>query len=360
MNNTLRGVTRPLFVTRQGLIGVDFGTRMMKFAQLRSSLRSWKLTAVHSTPIATSQGLTASSIGRGAIRESLKGMSRSASGFVGPRAVVALPTELAEPRPFELPQGDLGELARMLDQELSSPQTSQSDFWDCGAFSRTDTELRRVNAVEVADSVLNRCIEDLARAGLECEVIDVLPFALARAIDFVERSPVPGSVLALDWGAGQPLLVLIENGQPVFTRVLRDCALGKALDRIQSQLGIDEIECAQLLATCGIDGRGEGSRIVAEIISRHLVDEVEQMLETLHRTMEFLQREHGETPNRMWLFGCGGAIRGLDDVLSEQLELETRTWALEKDQLSRSLQSLTAQCVFGAAVGLSLLEVTDE
>ena len=359
MNNTLKTVTRPLFVKRRGLIGIDFGTRMIKFAQLRSSLRSWKLTAVHSAPVVTPQRLTASSIGRGAIRESLTGMSRSARGLAGQRAVVALPTETAEPRPFELPPGNLDELARMLDQELSSPQTSQSDFWDCGSFSGTDSELQRVNGVEVSESVLNRCIEDLSRVGVECEVIDVLPFALARAVGLVNRSGIPGPVLALDWGAGQPLLVMIENGQPVFTRVLRDCGLGKALDRIQSQLGINELECAQLLATCGINGRGEGSRIVAEIISRHLADEVDRLLESLQRTLEFLQRGHSEMPSRMWLFGCGGAIRGLGDVLSEHLGIETRVWELEKDQLSRSLQSLPAQCVFGAAVGLSLLEMTE-
>lgn len=350
-------LTRPLWSRAQGLIGVDFGTRIIKLAQIRGAGRTCKVAAVHLVPVDGRAGLSSSTIDHGAVRRSLSGMTLRRHGFSGRRAVAVLPTSICEPRAFEFPVGNDREVSHMLEQELNSSGVGQCDFWRCESLTGSDGQLQRITAVDVSERTLLRCIEDQSSVGLHCEAIDALPFALARAVTFAERDRYTGPVAALDWSAGRPLLVLIEKGRPVFTRVLRDCGLEPAIDRVRSQLEIDEQECAQLLMTCGIRGGSRATIEVARVIERLLAESVDQTLGALQTTLEFIKtRSPDSSPGKIWLFGCGGAVAGMDELLTAQLGIATHAWQLEEGRFCHALHGLSGQPILGAAIGMSLLD----
>lgn len=354
----LSAMSRPLFKRSRGLIGLDLGTRFIKAAQVRPTMGGWKVAAVHSIPVSVQGGLSASTIKDGVIRKTLAGIPLKSSGFSGRRTVLGLPNELAEPRSLELPAGDEFELASMIEQEMTTYASPQTDFWTCDVIRSDEGDVFRVNAIEVAPEVLNCCADDLTKVGLDCEVIDALPFALSRAVKYVDRDLHKGPVAALDWGAGQPSLVVLNEDGPVFTRSLRDCGLGSGIDQIQSQLGIDELECAQLRTTCGVRHAGNVTSRVSEKIGRILADCMDELLDQLQRTLAFVG-QRGIKPRRIWMFGCGATIAGMDQALASQLDIGVRSWQLEPEQLSRTLTSLPSHAVFGAAVGFSLLKLQD-
>jgi Tfp pilus assembly PilM family ATPase len=317
-------------------------------------LAGLKLAAVQSVPVQGRQGLCDATIKHGAIRNSLSGTPLQSTGFRGRRVILGLPTELAEPRCVELPLADEPELAVMVEQELGTTGNLQSDFWTAETTRSADGEICRINAIEASPDVLNRCVEDLACLGMDCEIIDALPFALSRAVQFIDPTVSNGPVAALDWGAGHPSFVVVNEDGPILTRSLRGCGLGTAIDQIQTQLSIDEMECAQLLTTCGIQAAGKVTSRIAEQIGRNIADSLDQLIDQLQRTLAFAD-QRGVKPKHIWLFGCGGTIAGMDQALSAQLDIEVRNWQLAPEQLARPLASLPAHAIFGAAVGFSLL-----
>lgn len=351
-------MSRPLFRRSQGLIGLDLGTRFVKAAQVRPGMGGMKLVAIHSVPIAGANPLSRSTISHGAIRNTVTGMRLRSCGFAGHRAVVGLANSLAEPRILELPVSDEADLAVMVEQELQSEGLVQSDFWLADPADTSDGEMLRVSAVAVAQETINRCSEDLARAGIECAVIDALPFALSRAVKFVDRTVDSGRpVAALDWGAGHPSFVILNDNGPVFTRSLRNCGLAAALNDVQEQLGIDELECAQLLTTVGIRRSGRIMARIADRVGRSFADCLAALLDQLERTLAFV-RQRGMTPERIWMFGCGGTIAGMGEALTEQLRLDVRPWNPAADQLSRPVRNSGSLAAYGAAAGFSLLNIT--
>lgn len=350
----LSGWSRPLFQRQSGLIGIDLGTRFIKAAQVRPATGGWKLTAVQSVPVQGARGLCDSTISHGVIRSSLSATPLRSTGFRGQRVVMGLPNSLAEPRCLELPHAVPDELAEMIDQELGDDSTKQTDFWTCETVRSSEGEICRVSAVEASSAVINRSVEDLMRLGLDCEVVDVLPFALSRAVQFVDPSLPQGPVAALDWGAGHPSFVVVSEQGPMLIRSLRSCGLASALNQILEQLGIDELECAQLLTTCGVQSGGSVTSRIADRLGRILAASLDELLDQLHRTLEFAG-QRGIHPRHIWLFGAGGAVAGMDQALSSQLNLDVRSWQLAPEQVARPLASLPAHAVFGAAVGYSLL-----
>lgn len=346
--------SRPLFQRQRGLIGVDLGTRFIKAAQVRPGVGGLKLKAVQSAPVRGQQGLCDSTISHGVIRSSLADTPLRTIGFRGRRVVMGLPNDLAEPRCLELPAAEASELAVMVEQELGAQGDAQSDFWICENVRSSDGDICRVGAIEASPKVINRSVEDLMSLGLDCEVVDALPFALSRAVQFVDPSIQNGPVAALDWGAGHPSFVVMTEDGPVLTRSLRSCGLGAAISQIQKQLGIDELECAQLLATCGVQASGSVTSRLADRIGRNLASCLDELLEELHKTLVFAG-QRGVEPQHIWLFGCGGAIAGMDQALSAQLDVGIRSWQLAPEQVTKSLASLPSHAIFGAAVGYSLL-----
>lgn len=347
-------LARNLFRTssrNRGCIGVDVGTRMVKFAQCRKVAGVWRLCAVKVTPVINQQRADANGLSHGIVRQSLVGTNLKEAGFTSKTAMAALSTDVVAPRTLELPEGDDVEISGMVAQD--SETGVEVDFWRSG--HTANSSAARVNAVEIPKSLAKQCVSDLASIHLQCEAIDVQSFALARALQLIEVSSAP--VAAIDWGATAPMFCICRNGQPEFSRVLRHCGLTSAVRDISADLDIDELEVAQLLISFGVRPTVRGENPIAWRVGNILAEHVERFRLEVKKTIDFLrQNQASSIPRRICLFGGGATIAHADRLLSEQLQIETRRWQLEARLVEPHLHSLTFQSLFGAAVGLSILE----
>ncbi len=351
---------RPFNLRRKaGLIGVDVGSRMIKLAQFTRTATTTKLTALRLVPVTSGRELTADGIEAGGIGESLDGLAVRKLGFKGRRAACALPTSIAEPRSLQLPRASEDELRQMVESELkvdsATGDTAVVDFWSPDEVGGEE-EMNKVSALAVRQSVAARCAEDLLARRLQCEFLDGIPFAMARAVSFVDEARNE-PVAALDWGHGSPLLTVSVNGEPRFTRVLRGCGFTSVEQAAQKALGTDWLQTARLLTACGLShDQTAHSHAAAVALRRTLTPEVDRLAEQIRRTISFLGVQHRAIqPKRLWVFGGGGTIGGIGEALSGRLNLDCQCWGLRPNQVGRRLGTLTHMSLFGVAAGLSLL-----
>ena len=80
-----------------------------------------------------------------------------------------------------IPSGDELERRGMVASELAAARGDSSDcefdFWNSGS---TEAGAGEVYVLSIAKQMARQAARDIRRAGLECKVIDGLPFAMAR------------------------------------------------------------------------------------------------------------------------------------------------------------------------------------
>src|SRR5690606_2831192 len=146
--------------------------------------------------------------------------------------------------------------------------------------------------------------------GYACQAIDALPCIHARAACLFDPGVGGETIGVLDWGATTPMLTVVSRGRPIFTRVLRDCGLGGAVNSTAERLGFEVDELHELLMACG-PSHGFGPLATArsgEILG-DLADRCLQRLDPeLQRTLRLLRRQAQElVPGRLIVIG-GGAL----------------------------------------------------
>ncbi len=339
-------------------IGADIGTRMLKFAQCRRVFGKWKLAAAHVLPVLSQQTADATGLGAGVVGQALDGVSLRPSGFEGTSAVAALSSAVAWPRRIELPDGEDAELLEMVNEECDASESCSVDFWRSRSAERGTSTMIQVDAVVLPKEQALHCAQGLTYAGLHCDAISVQSLAMARAVQLIEATDRP--IAAVDWGATAPLLCVCRNGQAEFTRVLRHCGLRSAVEAISTDMGIGELDVAQLLISYGVDSARHAGGTIGSRLDVMLCDHVRRFQDELIKTLEFLRQHLPESvPDSICLFGGGATIAGIAARLSDQTRVETRSWKLEPSQLDPGLHALEFQSLFGVAVGLSILE-TDQ
>jgi Tfp pilus assembly PilM family ATPase len=341
------------FTPSHGLIGVDLGARSIKLAQVERCGSSWKLNAAHVIPYrGTSEPLSEHSIQTGLIADNLESFSAKQAGFRGVRAACALSTQLIEPLVTELPDASMPELRQMILQECDV-DNNEVDFWINPATSGVGgAKTRRVSTYSLPSHIATRCAKDLLTAKLQCERIDSVSFALARAVNVTHPSD-DTPIASFDWGYHMPMFSVSVNGVPKMTRILRNCALNRLSKAVQTGLGVNEFEAAQLLASVDSAGSCEGN--ISSALQRLIRPEIQRVGAELQKTMTFLHNQHPALlPQRIWMFGGGATIGGVSKTLTYQVGVVTQPWSLPPDFITQRLRSLQHPSLFGVAIGLSL------
>jgi hypothetical protein len=86
-------------------------------------------------------------------------------------------------------------------------------------------------------------------------VLDGLPFTMARSIATATHPAAPanpgGPVAVIDWGDSAMTLTIVVDGQPFFTRILRDCELRSLTTTLMRSLNLEAPQCRQLIEFYG-------------------------------------------------------------------------------------------------------------
>jgi type IV pilus assembly protein PilM len=343
---------------QRGLIGVDIGTRLLKFAQMERGVGCWRLAATGVAALQPDEALNAFTISQGIVGRILSDSPKARAGFTGNRCACVLPTAVAEPRTLQVPGTDPSEMRAMVAQEVAATSGEEVEFDLWTASGATAAEMVRVSALSVSTETAELCVEGLLKTGWQCEFLDGLPFALTRAVKLIDNNASDGVTGVIDWGHSQPLLTIIRDGEPAFTRVLRNCGVATIEEAIINELGATPVECAHLLSQCGIASNTSTGEVspLAMLLARLVTPEVDRLVGQVQRTIQFLQQQHRQlVPERLWLTGGGGAISGVAELVATKLGRQTSSWSLRPELLSPRLKSPSGMSVFAAAIGLSLL-----
>jgi Tfp pilus assembly PilM family ATPase len=251
-----------LLSRRKGWIGIDLGSRTIKLAQAERAGTSIRVAASAVTQRSGESGQTQHPDAQDCdwhANDVLAALSLDA-GFAGRRVACVLPMHVTDLHVVTVPPGGEGERRAMISHELASicsndRQEREFDFWEPESRAAGDASASdNVNVLSVPRELAWRTVRSLSGAGLHCEVMDGLPFALARAMDLAcgpgERAPVA----AVDWGYTSGTFCVVSQRRPQFTRHLRDCGFGLLVDKVGQALGLSQNEAVQVLTDYGLPG----------------------------------------------------------------------------------------------------------
>ncbi len=320
----------PRLRSRTGWIGIDIGTHSVKLAQLEMVDGSKRLADAVVLPFPESGQLTADSLRTGWLARMLHS---ARPRFRGRMAACGVSMSVTDFRSMTIPPGSPKERREMIAQELMEGAHSSTaiefDYWDDAATEDGSA----VNVLAVAEPLTVQIAEATQAAGLHCSVLDGGPFALARAVELMSHHAAIGHPQAvLDWGHRVAHLAIIVDGQPVFSRVLKDCEVGPLVEAVARGLGLTQRDGCELLTTYGVPDPQEVSSEQSEI--QELVVDLsaktfERLTVEIDKTLQFLSSHRPElVPSELILLGGGATIRNAEAKLALDLRLPVSRWQL--------------------------------
>ncbi len=341
--------------TQRGWIGVDIGTSAIKLSQIerqgthyRISAR-WSLSA--STNNASDSTLTSSEL----ISDRLTELKSLQHIFSGRNCAAVLPMSMVQHRSLELPQSDHAEQFRMVGEELSAdlavePEDLAFDCWSTGFEAPSNAELTDVSVIAAPRALVDQVANRLLSAGLECQALNGMPCAMARAVQIASVKQPDETVLALDMGYTSPMVVVVKNGLPLFTRTMRGVGLQSLMQPLETSLQISSEECQELLAHYGVARMDASATLATQKTMQLIANPLQNLVTEVKRTIEYVgQKFRSMKPARLCLFGGGALVKNLPEYLSHQIQLPVNAWSLDDASSNRT------DAMYGVACGLSSL-----
>ena len=352
--------------TSKGWIGLDFGHCGITIAQVQRSTEGVRIAASAEVPRTGSSRAPEATADtyRDVSGQELEAAKMLVPGLSGRAAACVLPMSVTELTHATLPPAEPAEQEAMIANELgdtfsAAPGQRQFDFWysDLPSGDKS-TALMDVNVISVSGQRTAPVAESLARAGLECRVLDGLPHAVARAVTMaaargIER-PLAGVHLAHD----SAVFVLARRGVPIFTRHLRGGGTHRIATNLSQSLGILEVEAVRVLREFGFpnaDARDAEGGQIQEVVCEVVSEPVNEIADELRRTLAYLAGLGSDiVPQGVCLLGDGAAIRNMAPRLSEKTGASVWTWNLPDARLSHNNPG-TPPALLGVAAALSSL-----
>lgn len=345
-----------------GWIGVDVGSTAVKLAQVERHQGKWRLAFCRILPLAAGDRVE----NGGLHGDRLPGMLRDETRFGCPNHIrssaCVLPMSVVEHRALEVPGGSRDELLQMAAVELGGDGETAGPGREMELLRPAESTAAGgmvvLDVLSVPTHVSLGTATCLLKAGLTCRILDTVPCALARAVSLVEPPTRSGTVAAIDWGCESPLFVLINNGEPVFVRSLRECGFGLVLDRMSESLKQSKREIHDLLAALDGSRCDPSARSIDELMQRVARPVLTSLLEEVQKTLAYLRFQGGlSVPKRIWLFGAGALLPGGCREIADSIRVPTDLWRLESNSDHSSGAPRAVQALLGPAVALSLLGV---
>lgn len=365
----LRKLGATLNRRQTGWIGVDIGTGALKLAQVERTGSQIQIAGGAVIPFGNTRELNEENLSDDFLRRIIRTAIEVDDNFQGNTAACVVSMSCTDLRVLELPDGSDDERHSMIEEELRSDPNQRSDdlefdFWntsvDDGTVENNQQTLSTINVLSISRPLAEQVAHNLLTAKLRCEVLDGLPFSLARATQMVSSDRdeiVP--IAALDLGHSSTTFTVTVNGMPMFTRSLKNCSIGLLMKSLSDGLGLTDMECRHLLTSHGIhsdvDYTSPNSRL-DQLIFDLTSETLSHLMSELEQTVNYLQRQYQEiSPQQLLLFGGGAVIRNLSDILSSKLKIPADVWSLApKHSELRSVPAASLP-LLGPAAALSAL-----
>lgn len=348
-------VGRPARSRRGGWVGVDVGSAAVKIIQVETRGRAFRV--LRSTLIARS-ALAAEESPAGlceGLGEVLRRQLGATSPYAGGSAACVLSMSATPLQTLELPAANRQEQRSMALAELADEAGGRAlsvDCWPAPGVAKDG--LFPVYVMSVFEDVAIDAAEHLWNVGLRTHVLDGLPFALARAAKIAAPTEA-GPVAALDWGASTATFVVARAGQPIYTRVFRNCGFLPMRQAVVDGFGVTPDDAQRLLSEYGLPESGVVAPRRAEVQSTLLdlcAPALHRLCDELIRTTSYLKSQGSAlAASHVHLLGGGGTVANVGRWLTDTTEFPVTPWTLpEGGTLSASTQPL-----WGTAIALSMV-----
>ncbi len=301
------------------IVGVDIGSESLRAVEL-IDVDSEKPTAVHFHEVPLAHG----SVRRGEVVDvkvvatALKALW-SAGKFGTKNVVLGMGGPRVLSRDFTVPKTSLALIREALPFTAQSVlpvpvKTALLDFYPISeSVGETGPVVHGLLVAAVKEAVeLN--VAAVERAGLRPVRVDLIPFALARALAPIGRTL--GLVAILSIGANTTNVVVTLNGVPQFLRIIS--AGGDNITRsIAERLSLGLVEAEQLKRSLGLTpppGLSERDEAAAEIIRTTAGELFDEIRDTLNY---YVVSHPGTALGEIIITGGGQHLSGLTEALSQ-------------------------------------------
>jgi type IV pilus assembly protein PilM len=342
------------------ILGLDIGTSSVKVAELESSRKGWQLNRFAIYPVQS--GLisggdimdpTSVSMAVRSALEMLKSKRKNAvTGMFGTSVIV---------KKITMPAMDL----KLVSEQIRWEAEQYIPF-DINEISlehsvlknvRTSNETMDVLLVAAKQEFIYRYLETVEASGLKCTAIDVSGFALANCFEY-NYGIQPGRVALLNIGAGVANLVVLEQGEIIFSRDILVGGLNYTAD-IQRSMGVSQEEAESLKISASL-----GQEAPTDVLSI-MQSTTDSVVDEIRNSFEFFSTTAGGASiERVFVTGGSIFVPGLIDAISKSIGLrhEVMDPMLKISFNSKVLSApyiSQIRSICGVALGLGLREIGD-
>lgn len=194
---------------------------------------------------------------------------------------------------------------------------------------------------------------DLLQAGFECQTLDAMPCAMARATSMVVRDSSVATI-AIDLGYQQSTITLVQNGKPVLSRGLRNLGLIQLLERIAVSFEVSVSDAQTLLfQSPASHSHSKGTDGFSDLLQQRLNGYLQALSIEIDKTIHYANRSYRTmSPSLILLMGAGVRIATVDQAIEHRVGLTTQCWKIDVSENLFGNQHIAA---FAIAAGLSAL-----
>lgn len=313
-----------LGTAKQGWIGVDLGERAIKVVQLHRSGDRLRLESAAVCPRHAEGASTFVDDLRSAraLSEHLRGSHAAAT--------LSMQASCLEPT----------------DEETVIAAGHCADQWSAGPNSSY--------TLSVSTERIDAAVDGLARIGLNCEVIDGPPLAIARVLQLSPGYQPDKLLAALDWGESTATFLAAKGGQAIYVRQLKASGFSEVRERVGEALGLSPADAGRAIARHGV-GRTPAAAPEARVVGDAMRTTLRPLMDELRRTLEHLGGKlKSRGPERTYMMGVAGTVAGLPELLGEAIQQPVEAWTAAG--VDRGPASGDApDCLLAQAIALSAL-----
>ena len=346
-------------IGKGGAIGLDIGASAVRAAQLTGTTDSPSLTSFGQVALPQGAVVDGEIRDAGVVSEAISQLWKRAK-LRTKSAVIGIANQRVVVRQVDLPFLEEKEFRTALPFQAADyipmpVEEAQLDFIVLSDYMTDNQEhMMRVLLVAAATEMVESFVDTVTAAGIQPAGIDLIPFAVARAVSPVARgeSGVGGSEAIVDVGAGITNIVVHHNSEPRFVRIL----LVGGDDATTSIAELQDVSFEEAEALKFDLAMGVGS----EDVKRILNGQVDSLVEEIRGSLDYyLSQEDSEGIVSIILTGGGSLTTGLMERMEETFRTPIVA-ASPLQELNASKSGLTdeqiiqVQPVSAAAIGLAL------
>lgn len=350
---------------RVGWLGVDIGAGAIKLAQVERIQDRWRVISRLVIPTGEDSPIDKAGLQDGALERIVGRELARPARFEKRRSACLLPMNIMDYRCLQMPCAPEAELQQMVTHELEDGESSEpvsrvSDLWASAVREQEPEGMQEVAVLSVEETVAESVVHDLGKVGLQCETIDGLPFALARAAKMTgsERNSAP--IAIVDWGYDSATLVIARDGYPWFTRLLRCNGMQRMVACLADGIGLDKSNCQQLLGLYGVRA-SSGEKLSSELrvtVDQLVLPEIQHFADEIRKTLAYVAQQHpDQRPDSILLTGGGATIRNVAEVLGQLVRLRVDVWQLNSTGAVGGKSDDALSALFAPAMALSAIGV---